>query len=283
MHKGMWTSYLGELSPEEAMKAFARKGWMHLELSSEHGEALLERGDPTQAGEQFRRFCEDLGVHLPQGHLKLRADIALPDRDELRREIDELKRWIDLFSSLGVRAGVLHPGGRSRHDPTRAPGEVFNTVVESLGELVAHAAGGPTVICLENGASAGELLRLIDAVGGEGLGICLDTSHLSLARARSPGAAQTDYEFIHEAGAHLKALHLSDNDGSADQHRLPFEGGKVDWEGVMRGLREIGYDGLFNFEIPGETEPPLPDRLAELDRISELAERMMATMGHAPP
>ena len=279
MHRGMWSSYLHELSPEEAIREFARKGWRHLELSTEHGAALLERGEPAQVGEQFRRFCDHLEVELPQGHLRLRADIALPDRDSRRREIDDLKRWIELFASLGIQAGVLHPGGQSRHDPTRTPDEVFRIVAESLTELVAHARGTPTVICLENGANAGRLLRLIGAVGGEGLAICLDTSHLGLARARSLEAAQTDYEFIREAGAYLKALHLSDNDGSGDQHLLPFEGGTVDWEGVMRGLREVGYAGLFNFEIPGEMQRPLPERLEELDRITALADRMMETIG----
>ncbi len=143
MHKGMWSSYLYELSPEEAIREFARKGWRHLELSTEHGAALLERGEPAQVGEQFRRFCAHLEVALPQGHLRLRADIALPDGDSRRREIDDLKRWIELFSSLGIQAGVLHPGGQSRHDPTRTPDEVFRIVAESLRELVAHARGTP--------------------------------------------------------------------------------------------------------------------------------------------
>lgn len=285
MNKGMWTSFLYEFSPEEAVRLFAEKGWTHLELSTEHGAALLERGDPVGAGERFRRFCADLGVSLPQGHLKLTADIAHPDPSQRRQELEELKQWIDLFAALGIQAGVLHPGGGGCLTPEWPTRETFDANVESLRELVEHAAGRPPVICLENGGRAADLLLLIEAAGPDGLGICFDTGHLSVLRTMAPEAAQGDYEFILEARDYLKALHIADNDGSGDQHLLPFEGGKVDWQGVMRGLRDIGYNGLFNFEIPGEScwpQPrPLPERLEKLERAAQIADRLMETMGRS--
>ena len=279
MNKSMWTSYLVELAPEEAVELFAESGWTHLELSTEHGAALLERGDPAATGERFRQFCADLGVSLPQGHFKLSADIARPDPAERRQELDELKRWIDLFAALGIEAGVLHPGGGSRLEPVRPSRKVFDANVAALRELVAHAEAGPPIICLENGANAGELLGLIEAAGPDGLAICFDTGHLSFLRATAPDAAQSEYEFILEAGEYLKALHIADNDGSGDQHLLPFEGGTVDWDSVMRGLREVGYDGPFNFEVPGEIRCPIPERLEKLKTADAIATRLMRAEG----
>ena len=69
----MWTSYLYEYSPEKMVKTFAEKGWMNLELSTEHGEELLERGDPETEGSRLREYAKDLGVTFPQGHLLLQA------------------------------------------------------------------------------------------------------------------------------------------------------------------------------------------------------------------
>jgi len=268
-----------ELSPEDAARTFAEHGWHHLELSTEHGAALLERGDPSGTGERFRRFCADIGVSFPQGHLKLRADIAHPDPSERRRELEELKRWLDLFGAVGIRAAVLHEGGRTPSQ--RSAEELFQVNVDALGELSEHAAGGPIIICLENGPSAGHLLRFIRAVDPERMGICLDTGHLALSRAREPDVAQTDYEFITEAGPFLKALHLTDNDGSGDQHLFPYRGGKVDWVGVMRGLREVHYEGLFNFEVPGESRCEMPQRLAKLGQAAQIADALRSSDGLA--
>jgi len=280
MEKSMWTSFLMELSPEEATEQFARKGWTHLELSTEHGAALLERGDPTATGERFRAFCDDLGVTVPQGHIKLRANIAMPCAADRRRELDELKGWLDLFAAVGIRAAVLHPGSGAPNGPGPFGEGVFEVNVASLRELAAHASDDLT-ICLENGSNAGDLLRLIHAADPGRLAICLDTGHLALGRARREEGAQTDYEFITEAGDYLRALHITDNDGSRDQHLLPFEGGLVDWEGVMMGLRDIGFDGPFNFEIPGERGRPFDELLETLDRAAHIADALMTTMGRS--
>ena len=59
---------------------------------------------PTRTGREFCRFSRDLGVVLPQGHLKLQANIALPSEAERKRELDELKGWLDLFAEVGMAA-----------------------------------------------------------------------------------------------------------------------------------------------------------------------------------
>jgi sugar phosphate isomerase/epimerase len=79
---------------------------------------------------------------------------------------------------------------------------------------------------------------------------------------------------IHECGARLLATHISDNDGSGDQHKMPF-GGNIGWRGLVSALKDIGYDGLFNLEIPGENRVPLPVRDARLKYAIEIMDYMM--------
>jgi sugar phosphate isomerase/epimerase len=230
-------------------------------------------------GRAFRGFCEDIGVAVPQGHLKLFADIANEDLAARRAELDELKHWLDLYAVLGIETAVLHPGrwdmmaGKAMSDQSLAAN------VESLRELLAHADGGPTTICLENGHSAAELNRLIDGVGRTGLGICFDTGHLNVALTKSPETAESFGGFVAEAGARLKALHLADNDGSGDQHLMPCERGTVDWSAVMRGLADIGFDGPLNYEIPGEIKCSAEERLEKLDRLAGVTEELIAQAG----
>ena len=91
-----------------------------------------------------------------------------------------------------------------------------------------------------------ELLSYVEELNSPHLGICLDTGHLNLSRA------STQRDFILRAGKHLRALHIADNEGERDQHLMPFGIGSVDMKEVAGTLFEIGYDGLWNLEIPGE-------------------------------
>jgi len=49
-------------------------------------------------------------------------------------------------------------------------------------------------------------------------------------------------------GKRLKAIHVQDNKGLADDHLLPFHG-TIDWKDAMSALADIGYEGDLTFEI----------------------------------
>ncbi|MGI6707380.1 MAG: sugar phosphate isomerase/epimerase family protein [Clostridia bacterium] len=262
---GMWTSYFMDLSPEEMVEQFAEKGWHELELSDEHGKVLLERGEPSSVGREFRRFAGDLGVFFPQGHLWLTANIAA---DNQREVLDHLKRWLDLFAAIGIRAAVLHPG----RNPDCTAQELLERRVKALHGLIGHIRGTDVIICLENLVSAApeaeDLLEILEHVQRDRLAICLDTGHLNLSSKKQK-------DFILKAGRHLKALHIADNDGSSDQHLMPYGRGNVPWDEVVQGLKAINYRGLWNLEIPGERRCPLSIRLAKLDYIKVMMELMV--------
>ena len=268
MQPGIWTSYLMDDSPEDMVETFAAKGWYHLELSTEHGEMLLERGDPAATGKAYRAYAEERGVRFPQGHLWLTADITSDDGGET---VDALRRWLDLYAAVGVRAAVLHPSGVPAAKETRPAQEVLDREVAALGALTRHLNGTETTICLENVSAAPlavDLLRIIEAVNDSHLGICLDTGHLHIA-----GGDQA--EFIKSVGPHLKALHIADNEGQSDQHMMPYGRGSVDWPTVVHELKQRPYEGLFNLEIPGENLAPRAVRLAKLDYLRELLQLLL--------
>ena len=89
-----------------------------------------------------------------------------------------------------------------------------------------------------------EAARWIDELnalaGEERFGFCFDTGHCQLAR-------QNLYRALLIMDRRVKALHLQDNSGAFDQHLTPYMG-TIDFEGVLRGLKEIGYRGDLNFE-----------------------------------
>lgn len=270
MEFGIWSSYLYPLTPEEMTEAFSLKGWTHIELSTEHAEALLKRGDPVSTGQAFRAFADKHGVSFPQGHLCIEADIC-ERQDET---VAALKQWLDLFHAVGVKTCVLHGGGEAMLARGCSLAEVNAARVRALSELCRHIDGRDMYICLENmdnyHKTAAEIRALIQEVGSPNLAICLDTGHLNLCGG-SPA------EFIAQAGNLLKALHIADNEGKTDQHMMPYGRGRVNWGEFLGALSAMKtpYGGLFNFEIPGESRGPVDIRMMKLDYLREMAVYMI--------
>ena len=272
LNYSVWSSYFVELSPEEMVREFLNAGFRATEFSDEHGLMLLERGNPEKEGIRLRRYAEGLGFTFPQGHLLLRADLCADGA------VETLKPWLDLFIALGIRSGVLHAAGGDDLSPEAR----FERRVRTLTQLADYVRGTDFTICLENlrGATrpetAQDLNALIDASGGDAnLGICLDTGHLHIRREHN----QSQADFIRIAGKRLKALHIADNDTTSDMHLMPYGRGTIDWTEVMTSLRDVGYNRLFNLEIPGERRCPLPILRAKLLYCRTLCETMLSSVG----
>ncbi len=262
-----WSSFFYEFTPEEAIDLFASRQWAELELSDEHGRALLNRGLPATVGANFKTYAADRGISFPQGHLWLNCDITAPNHEEI---VTQLKLWLDLFLALDIKAAVIHPGGKAMRDAGASESAVFEQQVKTLGSLVTHVRGTKLSLCLENcKCGIEELLPLVEAVGTDHLGICLDTGHLNRIKADQG-------EFIRRAGTLLRALHINDNNGVDDQHLFPYGSGKVKWEDVVSALKEIQYPHALNLEVGGERHCPHPLRLAKLDYAKRLLEVMIS-------
>jgi sugar phosphate isomerase/epimerase len=270
MKISLWSSFLMELSPEEMVDAFVLHGYKCTEISDEHGLELLQRGNPVKTGQALYQYAAERGFSFPQGHLWLLADIVEPSANTRVETIDDLKRWLELFAALGVKAGVLHPGGAKARAEGWAEEKISDIRTESLSTLTDFIHDMPISIAMENcGENIDQMLAIIEKVDSDSLGICLDTGHLNLI-------AGDQGEFIRKCGTKLLALHIADNLGVHDDHMLPYSAGTVDWGVVMGALKDILYDGVFNFEVPGERKCPSEVREAKLDYALTLGKLMLA-------
>ena len=259
MKLSMWTSFFVDLSPEEAVAEIGRAGWAHAELSDEHSRVLLERGEPESVGQELAKAAAERGVSIEQGHLDLPANIAPGDEGLRQQTIEALKPWLDLYCGIGITAGVIHPGG------CIDPGLSHRQRLRSLDELSVYLATTDLVICLENCSSGEALKPTLEQTDSTRVAVCLDTGHLNLTD-------EGQGDFIRSVGPRLRALHLAENGGQADEHTMPFaRGGTVPWDEIATALQDVGYAGLHNLEIPGERICPLPARRCKLAYLRELA------------
>jgi len=251
----IWTTYYPHLSPEDAICALIRGGFVCGDFDYQQEYMLLERGkDRETTAKEFRSFLDGVGFSVPQGHLDLEEDFALPETVEAR------KREIDFFYTLGVRCAVIHLSG-AREDPQDLRREKN---LESLRRLQEYVRGTDMTICVENMNSihtirdGKRIMQILKDLGYTNLGVCLDTGHLNSGRVKGY-TAETQREFILQAGEHLKALHLNGNNGRADQHVAPFcIHSAPDFMEIVSALHEVNYTGLFSLENGGDAGDDVP-------------------------
>lgn len=82
----------------------------------------------------------------------------------------------------------------------------------------------------------------LDAVNDDFLVACLDIGH-----AEMMGENVSSVKMIHALGSRLQALHIHDNDKRHDSHQIPFSM-DVDFESIVKALKQIGYSGFFTLE-----------------------------------
>ncbi|MFH0965574.1 MAG: sugar phosphate isomerase/epimerase family protein [Planctomycetota bacterium] len=289
MVPSVWTALVPYEPLPEALGYLHERGWNCFEVSTEHLDWLRLSGDPAGAVELSRRTIEELSLSTPQAHGRISAELAHPDEARRRADMEIIMREFDLCAALGVRNVVLHPGIDEEGCTNRSCGQYRGLVqrnVESFRRLADHAGERGIRIAVENvfdslavrgrrafGATPEELLDLLGAIDRPNVGVCLDTSHANIARLDIP-------QVIRDFGARLIATHISDSDGSRDQHLIPGHGSrgerKIEWGAVMAAFAEIGYDGIFNLEIPGvgTSELELLDLIVR--HACEVAHRLVA-------
>lgn len=77
------------------------------------------------------------------------------------------------------------------------------------------------------------------------LTVCVDTGHTNKAvRYQNPEPA----DVIRRLGKRTTVLHLNDNDGFTDQHKIPMTG-SICWQDVFDALDEVDYQGNYNMEL----------------------------------
>ena len=222
-------------------------------------EAVIEHF--SGIGEHAKR----LGLIVSQTHGRNR--IATKD-PEFCKQMEWVSR-MDLLATkaLGAPACVIH-SITTKAFPDGDSAFMHDKNLSFFRALAPHAEAFDVNIAFETFGDAGvngkrvidffgdsrELKKSFDALDSHKKVICIDTGHTNKAHAVGlpDGSPVPDViETIRMFGKDIKVLHLNDNNGFTDQHLPPMckmEGG-VKWDGVYAALDEVGYDGVYNFEL----------------------------------
>ena len=249
----------------------------------------------------YREAFEKYGIEVVQTHPPFPtykfADTDKETKEDYNaRTLDALKKTIELTAFFGCKYAIVHPAhGIYDADPE----ETKKANIRLYTSLIDDARRHGVTICLENmwarrngGAifdsacsdahEACEYIDLLNDMAGEELfAFCFDVGHANLT-------GKDMRNTIRILGKRLHTLHIHDTDKNEDRHTLPYSyiSGKAssltDYEGLVLGLKDIGYKGDINFEIvnafkvfPAPTHPALCALVASIGRY--FADRICET------
>lgn len=244
-------------------------------------EELKEHYRPIKAA------AEKYGVRFAQMHgpfpMRVKGmDMVEPNMIAVTEKVLEIAKFLD------CPAVVVHPTYRT------LKAEEWETNFRIYRALIPAAKRTGVKVCLENLFSnykdhviegpcsdAVEACRYIDTLNAEAgencFGFCFDVGHANLV-------GRNIRQYLNILGDRLTVLHIHDNNGATDGHMLPYTqtyrwgtNFYLDWEGLIEGLRDIGYRGPLNFEtFRALLDFPKPTRPAMLKLVASIGEYFKA-------
>lgn len=268
MDIGMQTGGLSDaVGMETALKMIAEAGFQTIDFGIDGFHALNAQGrdvfylSEEEALDHFRPLKEVIranGLRVQQMH----GPIPTYTTDPVIQEniVTAIKNSIAVAGLFECPYLIIHPAhlgfdvDLNRQETLDVNKKLFDQLFEDLERHNVEA-------CLENMFRAwhGKIMgsacahphealeyvnTLNEMAGTKRVSFCLDTGHALLT-------GSDIYQSIIDLAPILTTLHIHDNNGIEDQHRMPWTG-ILDWPRFTRGLREINYQGVLSFETFAE-------------------------------
>lgn len=157
--------------------------------------------------------------------------------------LDALLQGADFARQIGVKRLVTHVG----YIPENPNDPQYREVVAALRHLVGYCREQEIHFLFETGQETPvTLLRTIDDIGLDNVGINLDPANLILYGKANP------LDALDVIGQYVMGVHAKDGlyptNGRQLGREVPLGEGKVNFPALIARLKELGYDGALTIE-----------------------------------
>jgi sugar phosphate isomerase/epimerase len=229
--------------PSPSLRRIAAAGFTHVHWCHHWNTDFLYAH--SEVGQIFA-WLADYGLSLLDLHGPVGPEKDWSSAEEYRRRagVDLVRNRLEMTARLGGDVVIMHTGLTAGR-----PGAVpeWDSLRRSLDELAPCGRSLGVRIAIENGEWP-PIRALLDAYPPDFLGLCYDSGH---GNVDGVGLAELD-----RARDRLLSVHLHDNSGTADEHRLPFSG-TVDWARLAAILSASAYRKCISIESNMSHEPTL--------------------------
>ncbi|MGB9629460.1 MAG: sugar phosphate isomerase/epimerase family protein [Thermodesulfobacteriota bacterium] len=228
----------------EEIEEIGQMGFDYVELTMDPPEATPEKILSQKAAilNLLNQYGMEIVGHLPT--FVWTSDLY----ESLRKaSVQENLNALEASAELGIRKVVLHPGyimglGKFILDKAKEYGmKSIETILKKAGDL-------RITLCIENMfpqsnflSNPQEFQELFETFPD--LHLTLDIGHANLGAGKNKAL-----EFIHRYGYRISHVHANDNFGKEDNH-LPIGAGIIDFEKILKALKESHYDETITLEV----------------------------------
>lgn len=215
---------------------------------TEPNETYLVRDSWRELGSMLVAAADAADMTFNQSHGLIFNPFDGSAQSEFLSSIEP--RVIETCSTMGIQYIVKHAYIPPEISDLNCK-ECFDINAEYFRKQADIAADYGINIVLENSFaldrtkkpnnSPDRILQLVELINRDNIRICLDVGHAHLMDENLT-------ETCHAYGELLTCLHIHDNDGTKDQHRMPLHG-TINWDDLFIGLQDIKYTGDFTLEV----------------------------------
>ncbi|MBR2340606.1 MAG: sugar phosphate isomerase/epimerase [Clostridia bacterium] len=216
---------------------------------------------------EIKKYADSLGVTFYQTHAQMVRDDMNVQKTVSTESDAAIKKSIEASAIAGAKWTAMHAFG------IKDKGARIERNIELLRPYAEFAREHGIGLAIENIperlywydeivndnnlSTADDLIAVVDVLNAElgNVGVCWDTGHANLVDNLS------QYDELKKLGKRLKITHINDNKNQNDDHLIPFYG-SVDFYKIIQALREIEYEGTFNYEAHYFTSG-LPEELVD--------------------
>lgn len=208
----------------------------------EFGVKVLELNSPFFASTE-KGYLDQLGETISKRGMTVvniavdLGDIANPDDEERRKDIEALKEWFSIAKGLGSPFIRINAGKGESIDDV-----VLRRVIDSYKELVEEGEKVGVGLVIENhggpSANPDNIVRIIETVGSAHFGACPDFGNFA-PEIRYQGIARiAKYAFL----AHVKSYDFNEEGKETT----------IDVERCLNILKKAGFEGDLSVEFEGK-------------------------------
>jgi len=247
-------------SVERTIQIVAELGFKGIELSGVRPHINPE--DYTKDDlKRLRSLLDSEGLKV----VGLHTDDGSPHTSTLVHENERARRWkinhlktcAEVASQLG--AGLVTTTAGYSWTIGTPKEKAWQWVKQGLQEASKSCADYGVVIALEPCPGTVVIdsrdgIKMLDDVSSDNVRLLLDTGHAMISFHNTwKESGPHPVDAILESKKYLAYVHADDNNGMLDEHLVPGTG-VIDFEDVVKALRQIGYEGYVSFEL-GTRDP----------------------------